>query len=356
MKWITPVWVVFFLCFSARAVIYGSLTAVSRQALITLPANDATNELRGFGAFENGFTLTNASTACLFTSLFPVSGPISLNGGTLTLNQSMVLDSDADIKSAGIIVGNNYKLVLPAKMSSYTLPSTTLTWGLTLHSVKLCLQSDLVFNVPVIFQGTCEIQGNGYSLTLAHATGISIASGASLLMKDVIVKNVSGTKIGFAATSSFLKIQDVVWCLNGNTTLSTGYFNLIGNWYINGPYSLSYTSAQTSTILSNGQLCMGFGSTLNYAPSVSVQNLLLFSDATAKLLLHGATLSASTVGMQLTRGSLICDGKSYITSSGTTAATGISLGGASSGDDVTIEILPGASVEVAGFVGYKNFN
>lgn len=345
-----------FWCNTALPVVYGSLTAVSRQSLITLPANDATNELRGFGAFESGFTLTNASTTCLFTSLFPVSGPINLNGGTLNLSQSMFLDSAADLQSAGIINGNNWRLVLPGKVSLFNAPSTTMTWGLTLNGVKLCMQSDVSFNVPVTIQGVCEIQGNGYSLTLNNASGISIASGATLLMQDVVVKNVSGTKIGFAATTSVLQLQDVVWCMSANTSIATGYFMVLGNWWINGPYALSYNSGQTSTINSNAQIAMGYGSTFNYSPSNSAQNLLAFTDNTSKFLLNSATLTASTVGLALIKGFLIVDGKSYLTSNGTNTATGITIGDGIAADDLIIEVLPGANVQVAGYVGYKNVN
>ncbi len=341
---------------TALPVVYGSLTAVSRQSLITLPANDATNELRGFGAFESGFTLTNASTSCLFTSLFPVSGPINLNGGTLNLSTSMLLDSAADIQSAGIINGSNYQLVLPGKISLFNLPSTTMTYGLILNGVKLCMQSDVSLNVPVTIQGMCEILGNGYSLTLNNASGISIASGATLLMKDVVVKNVSGTKIGFAATTSALQLQDVVWWLTANTSIATGYVTVLGHWWINGQYALSYNSSQTSTINSNAQIVMGYGSTFNYSPSNTAQNLLAFADNTSKLLLNSATLSASTVGLVLTKGNLILDGKSYITSNGTNTATGITIGDGTAADDLIIEVLPGANVQVAGYVGYKNVN
>jgi hypothetical protein len=175
-------------------------------------------------------------------------------------------------------------------------------------------------------------------------------------MKDVVVKNVSGTKVGFAATTSQLTLQDVVWCLAGNTTLATGYFNLIGNWYINGGYSVNYTSAQTSTIAANAQLYMGYGSTFNYSPTSSAQNLIACTDVTSKLMLNSATLTASTVGWQITKGSLIVDGKSYITSTGTTALTGIILGDGVAANDLTIELLPGANVQLAGYVGYKNVN
>ncbi len=341
---------------TALPVVYGSLTAPSVQALITFPSGDATNQMEGFGAFTAGFTLTNATTSCLFTSLFPVSGPISLNGGTLNLSNSMILDSAANIKSAGIINGSNYQLVLPGTMSAYQLPSTTMTWGLTLNGVNLVMQSDVSLNVPLTIQGICEIQGNGYALTINNATGISIASGASLLMQNVVVKNVSGTKISFAATTSQLLLHDVIWWLTANTTLTTGYFNVIDSWFINGGYTLTYNSSQTSTIASNSQIMMGYGSTFNYSPSNTSQNLLAFTDNTSKLFLNSATLSASSVGLVLTNGNLIIDGKSYITSTGTTAATGILFGNNVSANDLIIEVMPGANVQLGGYVGYNNVN
>ena len=71
----------------------GSETVVSVEAAYTFPTADSDNKAVAFGWFNSGFTLEDASTSCTFDSIFPVGGPLVLNGGTLYLTSDIYLYS-----------------------------------------------------------------------------------------------------------------------------------------------------------------------------------------------------------------------------------------------------------------------
>ncbi len=73
------------------AVVKGSNTAVSVEAAANFPAADNDNTMLGFGWFKNGFILEDLLTTCSFNDVFPVSGTVNLNGGTLRLQQDLLL-------------------------------------------------------------------------------------------------------------------------------------------------------------------------------------------------------------------------------------------------------------------------
>lgn len=116
-------WLLFLPCNVLKALVVGSNTAPSRQALVTFPVAGADNEMRGFAAFENGFALEGASTTCLYNDFFPVSGDITLNGGTLTLAVDLTISQTACFVSAGKIYGNNHICELPPHNETFVIPT-----------------------------------------------------------------------------------------------------------------------------------------------------------------------------------------------------------------------------------------
>ena len=62
------------------------------------PASDSNNTMLGFGKFQGGFTLQDATTSCTFGSAFPVSGIVNMNGGTLYLQQDLILTNTIQLQ------------------------------------------------------------------------------------------------------------------------------------------------------------------------------------------------------------------------------------------------------------------
>jgi len=100
----------------------GSNSSASRQLKTFFPASDTNNRMEGFAAFENGLTLENSSTTCIFDAFFPVSGDITLNGGMLYLYRDALFKSPFSI-GVGRIDGRSFSIEFPSNISSLKIPS-----------------------------------------------------------------------------------------------------------------------------------------------------------------------------------------------------------------------------------------
>ncbi len=127
-----------------NAVVVGSNTAVSREALTTFPAADGDNEMCGFASFENGFKLENSAASCIFNSFFPIGGSMTLNDGTLNLSRDLIFN--ADFKVAGTINAQNYAFKFTTTQP-ITLPSSEISSGTTLNYLDTVILSRAVNSV-----------------------------------------------------------------------------------------------------------------------------------------------------------------------------------------------------------------
>src|SRR3989304_9515673 len=75
---------------SINAGVKGLGNVVSIEPAPLFSSVDTDNILYGFGWFKHGFTLEDAQTTCTFDSVYPVSGGVDLNGGTLYLKQDLL--------------------------------------------------------------------------------------------------------------------------------------------------------------------------------------------------------------------------------------------------------------------------
>ncbi len=93
------------------AATYGSDSTVSIVNPMNIPAS-TDNIIKTFASAKNGFAFTNLSTTCSWQSIFPVSGPISLKGGTLYLMSDLTLNNTGSFVDLGTIVGANHVIDL----------------------------------------------------------------------------------------------------------------------------------------------------------------------------------------------------------------------------------------------------
>lgn len=98
------------------AVDIGSDTAVTRFNTQQILSDG--DRIAGFAGLNAGFALLGSDVTGIFDSFFAVSGEISLNLGTLVLNQNLVLSNESSISSAGNIVGAGHSLALSSNIVS----------------------------------------------------------------------------------------------------------------------------------------------------------------------------------------------------------------------------------------------
>lgn len=95
-------------CSELLATDYGSDTASS----IVNPFNvsGTGNYIRSFGCAKNGISLTDATSTLTFQSMYPVAGPITLNGGRLYLDTDLIMTNTATIVGPGIFDACNHTI------------------------------------------------------------------------------------------------------------------------------------------------------------------------------------------------------------------------------------------------------
>jgi hypothetical protein len=175
---------------------------------------------------------------------------------------------------------------------------------------------DLDKNIDVgytwTFTETAVINGNGNIITFGDNGRLFVENGVSLLLSDIILKNVSGNKIDFADHSSTLSINNVVWIQDTNFSLTMAKIYVQGDWLITGQDTIfSYETTQASTIANNTAANFS-GVTFNYN-SGSSNSLIEFSNNSSKIIVENGTLLATenwspTTGEVITYGDVTLNG------------------------------------------------
>lgn len=320
-----------------HAVIVGSNESVSIQSHVNFPAADADNSILGFAWMRNGFSLENVATTCIFDSLYPASGNIALNGGTLVLQQDLVLKDLVTLGSFGTIIGNGHNVDVTQAIFTPVAPSGPRV----LQNVNLYINSNFTVIAPLHFQGNCTIFGNGNILTLFDGLGFIIVDPeATLTVIGVTITNVQGNNIQCADDTGSIILDNASIIQSGDYTFSTGsmsFFNTV-DWQ--GSFTFFYDSAQSSTIqsgtiLSESVLHMFNGITFSIgkiADDASVQPLV-FTDRTSVLYLDDATLDITQYGAQFTKGTIEISDNATINVASTVPAFALTLGDGIQADD-----------------------
>jgi len=334
-----------------HAIVVGSNSLVSLQPSITFPAVDTDNTMLGFAWFKNGFTLANASTTCVFDSVFPVSGAVNLNGGNFSLL------SDLDCGSGVIFAGNSS--VVNLNDQECNLGQSDLHW---LNSTNwqgsigaLNLFSNVTLSNAWSFSGHCILTGNGHTLDLSNG-GIIIQPGSTLELRNIILKNIAGTNIKCIDDAGVLLLDSVDWNQDANFTFTHGSLQFKNDVNFIGNSAFAYQSPQVSTLLANSTLTLDAGFTFSYDPGTS-PDLLAFVDHTSLLVLNNNTkLHATLQGLNLVKGSMLMLADAAISSEvNGSSSNGITFGNCNGVNDFIVTLAGGVQLElIQGSLNYKN--
>ncbi|KKP24890.1 MAG: hypothetical protein SZ59_C0001G0208 [candidate division TM6 bacterium GW2011_GWF2_28_16] len=169
-----------------NSVIIGSDTAVSRQGNVFFPSSDSNNQILGFAWLDNGLTFSNSEVNCVYNALFPISGDVRLNGGSLFLNSDLAFQRIANVISFGNIIGNYHNIHFSDAISELNFPS------LNGSGVNIRLIDDNLFNSQVrtidwsrdnnyIAVGKTTATGNGIVITYFDGATLTVTAGANIL-------------------------------------------------------------------------------------------------------------------------------------------------------------------------------
>lgn len=333
---------------TAYGITIGSDSAVSRQAFVNF--TDPTNTILGFAAMENGFSLNTSSVACLFSSVFPVGGSVTLNGGTLDLDLDLRFDSDATLVNGGLINAAFRIISLPDIRTGFTIPS-----GFMVSDGIIYLNSDVTLNGIFRLNGSTIIRGQHYTLNLGSSGALVIGDGGTLLLDDVTIDGLHAGNMYCTDNAGTFSFDNVMLVLDDDYSFTQGRFDVATSCNISGTHVFTYQSSSASSIQSDATLFFDTGMTFSYAPSAAEKKLLIMSDQSSIVHIYETSLHSTSTGLQLTKGTLIVEGTCPVYSGAATAAEGIFLGGGSTETELSVRILPESSLDVvSGFVVYDN--
>jgi hypothetical protein len=331
----------------AMGVTVGSNTAVAIQLATTFPNTDSNNKMLGFSRFSSGFTLQDGTTSCTFDSIFPVSGPVSLNGGNLYLTQDLVCNNNFQFNSLGSIWGGGYSIEISTTNAPLVIPTLSSS-TILLDTAKVILGCPVYLRTVINTRNSCVISGRGNELRLLSGGSITVNPHATLILEDLYLTGVSGSNIQCNYSDSNLILRNCVLELSSNYTFSLGSINFDQNVYVTGPSSnFIYTSVQTSQINTNATLYFETGTTFQYVPAAANKNLIVMQDSTASLYLDGCTVLSTNTGLRLNTGNLYFHNGVTFTNQANNLAEGIEFGA-----NLSVNFLSKSFVNLYGFYRY----
>jgi len=215
------------------------------------------------------------------------------------------------------------------------------------------------------FQGNCKIDGKGKIVSLQKG-GIVVQDlngGPSVLtLQDMVLEGLEDGAIQIESCQSKIIFKDVTLKLAEDFSFSTGFFEVDGTVEIYSAFDNEYvqfiydTNCTNSSIIQpSSMLHFDRNVTFSYAPSSPYNQLIELTDKSSVLSLNGATVFATTTGLQLTKGTLLVDYLCTMSSEATTIGEGIIFGDGTLANDLNIDVMPGGKITIAqGYVDYKN--
>ena len=237
------------------------------------------------------------------------------NGSTLTLANT--IDRDYDVCSARWDSTDTYVVAGDEGAGSSSIAVYSLVDAakrLILEDVNLVLHSDLTLAGTFELKGTCTLDGNGHTITIASGGSIIASRDATLALHNVgidgLQDNVDSSAMGLTAwNGSTVNMSNVQLTMSGNLSATNGIWNVLGDGLkINGDgYIYEYSSASPLTINENAKLSMNRGTTFKYN-SASATNLV--NNGTLRLSACTFTLdTANSRTLTLNSGLLEIDNK-----------------------------------------------
>jgi len=339
---------VFFLC-NLGTLLFplttGADGSTSRQTQPTFPTK-TDNLMLGFGEMINGFLFADRNTTCSFDNFYPVAGTVNLSLGKLFLSQDMYCDNSLSIANGGVIVGNFHSFELPEAVPNITIYSVNgVNSELVFINTRVIFNSDLTFNAPMHFQGTCFLAGRGNSLKMINNGKIVVRPASSLTIENVHFRNLGAGGLLCLTDDASVTLKNSTITLAQDYTFSRGSILFTQENSITGTNRFIYSTAVGSTIDTNSLLYMGYSTTFSYAPRRPNKNLIFMNDTTSVLYLDGSTLFSTRTGLQLSTGTLILDDTVTISSGAHFPAEGLSLK-----SNLTVNIRGNTNVQLFGLI------
>jgi hypothetical protein len=335
-----------------RITLNGNKSFVGRlgQILQSIQVSGQNNSLKGEFLLSEDIVLQDVNTTISCEIFSKLGNNIQLNNGTILLNDDLRFADDKRVLGPGRMVFNGYRLSLGAK---------NLTWSEAMYfdnASDIELNANLDLEESWTFSGVNILNGNYNILYLQDKGKIVVDRGSSLLVKNITLRNVKNNNFFCMDNATTITFQDVSFVQDSDFTFSNGIFYVVSRLSIKGGYKFVYQSPKSSRIESNATMFLDKNVTLSLDLFTPLKNPIIMQDSTSILYLNGATLHATSTGLQLTKGTLEVNGKCYLSSDATCQNEGLMLGdGVSADNNLSIEVLPDSNLKLlSGYLAYSN--
>lgn len=218
----------------------------------------------------------------------------------------------------------------------------TLTFG---DGVIVQLNDEQTVSRPWIFDGDTAINGFGNTLNLGFQN-IQIMQGGNLTIQNSSIQGLFENNLRCVGNAS-ITLKDSNLHTDRDYSFTSGSFEIAGDVVLSGTSTFNYLTNRQSIIDSSSAFILIGGIRFNYAPITDNRDLIAMQDATSNLYLRGCEINSSTTGMRLTKGTLFVEDKNFFLNTGATSLSeGICFGNGTFEDNLSLSILPGASIEV----------
>jgi len=323
----------------------GSFEVMDGSFGALLRVDGSGNTITGNASLGQPTILQNSTASCTMGVHGTVNN-ISLNGGAITLSDDLNFTFGKYFVGSGMV--NLADKSLNLSSAPLTAVNNGINWTGAGGSIEMHAQLSLASTWT--FNGSCEINGHGFTLDLGATGQIYIADGAQLTLRDMFLKNVSGTNITCLGDTSVLELDNVYWVQDDDYIFDTGSLLIQNEALISGGYTFLYTSSTSSVINKQSELHISDHSEL-LIDSSDVGYLyepFIFEDGTALLHLDNCSLTVTGYGAQFTTGRVINENDVAIDIYSTSTLNGLTLGNGTLAGDLIFELRPGASVRYLG--------
>ncbi len=341
-----------FLSSHMHALVKGSETVVSVESSVTFPAGDDDNTMLGFGWFNDGFTLEDMVTTCSFNDVFPVSGTINLNGGTLRLQQDLIFRNSATLQGMGKVIGNGHEMHLSQSINQ--LPSNSELF----EDVHIFCDSNIDLLSTITFRGNCTICGRGNILRVGlHDAEIVVDTDSVLELRDMVLCHMKDTNLRCVDDTGSVVFDNLRWIQVSSFTWGNGNLLIRGGVDLVGSSTFTYSTICTSTIDICSQFTIDDGMYFSLGrDETTLREPLLFTDETSAMVLNNCGLIITGSGAQFTKGKIVIENGITLDIAGTATDTGLILGDGDVDNDILISVLPSATIKHnSGCVVYNNY-
>ena len=310
------------------------------------------NTISGVGSIVAPITLTSPASTLILTLQGTVAAPVSLNGGTLVINNNVIFTSANFFPTDGIVdLQSNTITISPPIAHVVSSPLTWLGNGGT-----ILFTQDLTLSATRTFVGNITLDGGGSTLNFAPGGVLAVAPSSQLTLKDMVINGIGPNSIYCMDDTATITLDNVTWAQSDNFDFNHGTLNYIGPVLLNGPYTFTYDSAMPAIIGNNSTLTLNGG--IAYVTGRSVvggPDPLIFATGNSTLIGERCSFIVTASGLALTRGQVYLNGTIIVETESTNSTTGLFFGNGIEADDIAVFLGPGCLTELqAGIVTYND--